>query len=84
MEKKNSTFNKLRINARKIKTMKVGETRVFTELDYKPPGSHTQAVATQKSIRMKVTTQTCWIIVPRTQELIKAVIVTREDDKFIT
>lgn len=78
---KTITFNKLRVNAKKIKTMEVGESRVFTELKYKTPGSHVQAVATQKSIRMKVTTQQCWIIVPRTQELIKAVIVTREEGK---
>lgn len=79
--KKTNTFNNLRINAKKIKTMEVGESRVFTELEYKTPGSHVQSVATQKSLRMKVTTQQCWIILPRTKELIKAVIVTREKDK---
>ncbi len=78
---KTVTFNKLRINAKKIKTMEVGESRLFTELEYKTPGTHVQAVATQKSIRMKVTTQQCWIIVPRTKELVKAVLVTREKDK---
>ncbi len=45
---KNSTFNKLRINTKRIRTMEVRETRIFTELEYKTPGSHVQAVATQK------------------------------------
>lgn len=78
---KNSTFNKLKINTEKIRTMKFRETRVYTELEYKTSGAHVQAVATAKHVRMNVTTQTCWIIVPRTKELIKAVLVTREKDK---
>lgn len=78
---KTVTFNKLRINTKRIRTMDVGESRIFTELEYKTPGTHVQAVATAKHVRMNVTTETCWIIVPRKKELIKAVLVTREKDK---
>jgi hypothetical protein len=59
----------------RLKAMKVGETQIFTERLNSNPGAAVTSKASESGII--VTTQSCWITVPKSQELVKAVIVTK-------
>ncbi len=70
-------FNDLKVSTPKLREMGKGETRVFTERQNEPPGAPTQGLATSRGVGIKVTTKQCWIVVPRSNELLKAVLVTK-------
>ena len=68
--------DKLRVTIPKLRAMKIGESRLFTESQNANAG----ALVTSKAsdIGYKVTTERCLVVSPKSTETIKAVIVTRQ------
>lgn len=58
-----------------LRDMKVGESRVLIERDHKNVGAPTSAAAHRAGVKVK--TSKCLIVVPHTEHLISAVLVTR-------
>jgi len=65
-----------RVSVKRLKTMQVGDCRIFSEPDNtKNAGAPSQAFAQRAKI--KITTTTCLVVIPSTAATVKAVIVCR-------
>ena len=58
-----------------LRAMEVGESRVLTERDHQNVGAPTAASAHKAGVKVK--TNKCLIVIPHTEELMPAVLVTR-------
>lgn len=60
-----------------LRDMKVGESRVLIERDHKNVGAPTSAAAHRAGVKVKA--NKCLVVVPHTEHLIPAVLVTRTE-----
>lgn len=65
---------KLKVTASRLKGLKLSESQIFTERNRKCPGADSQCFAIRVGIKIK--TEKCLIVNPKTLETISAVIVT--------
>lgn len=68
-------INSMKVSVSKLKTMNRYESRIFTENATKLQGAPSQSFASRLNIRIK--TQKCYVILPKSSVLIRAVILTR-------
>jgi hypothetical protein len=68
-------FEMLKVSVAKLKILKEGDSQIFTEVRTKTPGALSQSYALRCDFKIK--TEVCWILIPRTANAFKAVIVKR-------
>lgn len=66
---------KLKVTALRLKDLEFNESQIFTERDIKYPGAASQSFATRAGIKIK--TEKCLIVDPKTLNTISAIIVTK-------
>lgn len=68
-------FEMLKVSVAKLKVLKQSECQIFTEGNIKNQGALSQSFAIRCDFKIK--TEVCWIVIPRTSNAFKAVIVKR-------
>lgn len=66
---------RLKVSAARLKLIKEGEHQIFIEKECKSAGTDAQRYASRCDFKIK--TERCFVLIPKTTETLKAIIVTR-------